>query len=65
MTKRIYSYYSAIIIYIIRIIIMIYFLFDLMIKYGFVFPPIFFITILTAIYIGIFIYIKNRKTEFR
>lgn len=65
MTKRIYSYYSAIIIYIIRIIIMIYFLFDLMIKYEFVFPPIFFITILTAIYIGIFIYIKNRKTEFR
>jgi len=58
LSKRKYSYYSAIITYIIRIIILIYYIFVQ-------FRPMFLIFIMFCLYIGIIIYIKNRKIQFR
>jgi hypothetical protein len=64
-SKRKFSYYSVITIYILKIISMIYFTFDLIIEEGFEFAPLLFIGITTTIYIGIIVYFKNRKMEFR
>ena len=64
LSKRKYSYYSAIIAYIIRIIILIYFIFALIIMQEFQFAPVFLIFILLCLYIGIITHIRNRKVQF-
>ena len=58
LSKRKYSYLSAIITYIIRIIILIYYIFVQ-------FTPMYLIFTMLCLYIGIIIYIKNRKKQFR
>ena len=65
LSKRKYSYYSVIIAYILRIIILIYYIFVLIIMQGFQFAPVFLIFIMICFYIGIIAYLKNRKIQFR
>lgn len=65
LSKRKYSYYSVISLYIIRIIYIIYSVILSIIQEGFDVVLMFVICIPIVIYMGIVVYFKNRKADFR